>query len=128
MRMITLLLVDDEPRVRRGLRMWFALEPDIRVVGEAADAAEAVALAQALRPDVVLMDVAMPGMDGVQATAALRAAEAPCAVVMLSMRDDPATRVRAEAVGSFAFVGKHQAADTLLPVIRAAAGREKSGE
>ena len=57
---IRLLLVDDQPAVRRGLRMRFALEPDLEVVGEAGGVAEAISLARALHPDVVLMDVEMP--------------------------------------------------------------------
>jgi two-component system, NarL family, response regulator LiaR len=71
-RTIRLLVVDDRPTVRTGLRIWLALEPDLEVVGEASDGSEAISLTQALRPDVVLMDVEMPGMDGISATAALR--------------------------------------------------------
>lgn len=70
--MITVLLVDDQPGVRRGLRMRLAVEPDLRVVGEAEDGEAAVALAAALCPDVVLMDVEMPRLDGIAATTAVR--------------------------------------------------------
>ena len=66
---IRLLLVDDQPSVRRGLRMRFALEPDLEVIGEAGDATEAISLAQTLGPDVVLMDVDMSGIDGILAIA-----------------------------------------------------------
>ena len=94
-RTVRLLLVDDEPAVRRGLRIWLALEPNLEVVGEAGRAAEAMLLAQALRPDVILMDVEMPGMDGISATAALRSVAPQSAVVILTLYDDAATRARA---------------------------------
>jgi DNA-binding NarL/FixJ family response regulator len=66
---IRLLLVDNQPAVRRGLRMRFVLEPDLEVIGEAGDATEAISLAQTLGPDVVLMDVDMSGIDGILAIA-----------------------------------------------------------
>ncbi len=69
--MITLLLVDDDPLVRQGLRLWFERAPDITVVGEASNGSEAIALAQALHPNVVLLDISMPSRDGIAATAAL---------------------------------------------------------
>ncbi len=72
--MIRVLLVDDQAVVRRALRVRFHLEPDLEVVGEASTGREALTLAQALTPDVVLMDIQMPGMDGIEATAALRRA------------------------------------------------------
>ena len=119
--MIRLLLVDNEPRVRRGLRMRLDLEPDLTVVGEAADGTEALRLTDQLRPDVVLMDVTMPGMNGIRATEALHPITARSAVVIHSFRDDVATRARALAAGAFAFVGKHETADALLAAIRQAA-------
>src|SRR5215470_20425143 len=70
--MIRLLLVDDQAVVRRALRGRFHLESDLQVVGEASTGREALTLAQTLTPDVVLMDIAMPEMDGIEATAALR--------------------------------------------------------
>jgi DNA-binding NarL/FixJ family response regulator len=115
---IRLLLVDDRPTVRRGLRIWLALEPNIEVVGEASDGAEAISLARALRPDVVLMDVGMPGMDGISATAALRSLAPQSAVVILTLHDDAATRTHAREAGAAAFVAKHQMEETLLAEIR----------
>ena len=119
--MIRVLLVDDQPCARRGLRMWLELEPDLRVIGEAANGAEALRLADELRPDVVLMDVSMPGMNGIAATEALHPLTARSAVVILSFRDDAATRARALAAGAFAYVAKHEASERLLTAIRQAA-------
>ena len=66
-----ILLVDDQPLLRTGFRMILSAEPDFAVVGEAGDGASAVEIARRLKPDVVLMDIRMPGMDGIQATRAL---------------------------------------------------------
>lgn len=74
--MIGVLLVDDQSLLRMGFRLILDAEADIEVVGEAGDGAAAVSMVSALRPDVVLMDVRMPGMDGIQATAAITAAQA----------------------------------------------------
>jgi DNA-binding NarL/FixJ family response regulator len=115
---IRLLLVDDRPTIRRGLRIWLALQPNMEVVGEASDGAEGLSLARALRPDVVLMDVEMPGMDGISATAALRQVVPQSAVVILTLYDDAATRTRAQEAGAAAFVAKHQMEETLLAEIR----------
>ncbi len=128
-RTVRLLLVDDEPAVRRGLRIWLALEPNLEVVGEAGGGAEAISLTQALRPDVVLMDVEMPGMDGISATAALRSVAPQSAVVILTLYDDVATRARAQEAGAAAFVAKHRMEETLLAEIRRAAmAHEKQGQ
>ncbi|HEV2460218.1 MAG TPA: response regulator transcription factor, partial [Ktedonobacterales bacterium] len=132
--MVCVLLADDETVVRRGLRTRFQLEPDIQVVGEASTGAEALALAQTLLPDVVLMDVQMPDMDGIAATAALRRLAlrrlaprrlAPqTAVVMLTIHDDAQARARAQAAGAAAFVEKRGDPDALMAAIREAAEPE----
>ena len=119
--MIRVLLVDDQPAVRRGLGIRLHLEPDIQIVGEASTGREALSKVQALTPDVVLMDVEMPEMNGIEATAALRAAASTSAVVILSIHDDPQTRGRAQAAGAVAFVEKRGATDSLLAAIRQAA-------
>jgi DNA-binding NarL/FixJ family response regulator len=127
--MIRVLLVDDQSVVRRGLRVLFHLEPDLEVVGEASTGSEALLLAQRLTPDVVLMDIQMPEMDGIEATAALRRLVPQSAVVILSIHDDAQIRERAKAAGAATFVEKRGATDTLLAAIRQAAGQAgKSNE
>jgi DNA-binding NarL/FixJ family response regulator len=121
--MIRVLLVDDQAVVRRALRGRFHLEPDLEVVGEASTGSEALTLAQALTPDVVLMDVEMPEMDGIETTAALRRVVPQSAVVILSIYDDAQTRGRAQAAGAVAFVEKRGATDALLSAIHLAAGQ-----
>jgi len=120
-RQIRLLVVDNQPAVRRGLKMRLALEPDLDVVGEACDADEAVPLARALRPDVILMDFEMPGMSGIAATEGLRTVAPHSAVVIFTLRDDAATREQARAAGAAAFVAKHRTEEVLLAAIRGAA-------
>ena len=119
--MITLLIVDDQPGTRRGLRMRLELEPDVAILGEAGDGATAVELTKQLHPDVVLMDVEMPGMDGIAATAAIRSVEPRAHVVILTLYDDNVTQARARAAGAHAFVPKHRMEEPLLAAIRGAA-------
>lgn len=117
---IRLLLVDCQPVVRRGLKMRLALEEDLVVVGEAGDATEAISLARALRPNVILMEVEMPGVSGISATEKLRGAP-HSAVVIFTLRDDAATQERARAAGAAAFVAKHRTEGALLATIRGVA-------
>jgi DNA-binding NarL/FixJ family response regulator len=114
---IRLLLVDRQQALRRGLTMRFALEPDLEVVGEAGDATETIHLARVLRPDVIVMDIEMPGESGIEVAERLRAV-APCsAVVIFTLRDDAARREKARAAGA-AFVAKYGTEETLLAAIR----------
>ena len=124
---IRVLLVDDEPNVLRGLRMRLGLEADIRIMGEAADGATAVDLAGVLSPDVVLMDVNLPVLDGITATRELATRVPQAAVVILSLHDDQGTIDRALAAGAVAFVGKQQMDGNLVGAIRMAAERTKGG-
>ena len=127
--MIRVLLVDDQAVVRRALRGRFNLEPDLEVVGEASTGREALMLVQTLVPDVVLMDIAMPGMDGIETTAALHKTVPQSAVVILSISDDAQARGRAQAAGAVTLVEKRGATETLLAAIRLAAGQTgKSSE
>jgi DNA-binding NarL/FixJ family response regulator len=118
--MITLLLVDDDPLVRQGLRLWFERAPDITVVGEASNGSEAIPLAQALHPNVVLMDISMPSRDGIAATAALCASVPHSAVVLLSLHYDANLQTYAHAVGAVTLVGKQEGVKALLGAIREA--------
>ena len=124
--MIRLVLVDDQPGVRLGLLMALTLEPDMTVVGEASTGREAVTLVQVLSPDVVLMDVEMPEMDGIAAAAMIHDDSPQSAVVMLSIHDDMSTRARAHAAGAAAFVNKNGAVEGLVATIRQAAEQRKT--
>lgn len=118
---IKLLLVDDQSSVREGLKMRFALEPDLRVVGEAGNGVEALQATQMLAPDVVVMDVEMPQMDGISATKLLRALTPQIGVVMLSIHSDAETRMRVLNAGADAFVEKQEPDEILLDAIHQAA-------
>ena len=120
-RTITVLLVDDQAGVRRGLRMRLSREPDLVVVGEAEDSDGAINLASALLPDVVVLDVALPGQDGVGTAEVLQTVVPGSAVVMITLYDDTATRARATAAGARTLIGKHEPIPKLLEAIRAAA-------
>lgn len=108
--------------------MRLALEPDIEVVGEASDGNLAIRMAADLRPDVVVMDVGMPGMDGIEAAACVRAASPGTQVVMLTVHDDSNTRRRAQAAGAAAFVVKQKCGGDLVSAIRRAAGGQPGGD
>jgi DNA-binding NarL/FixJ family response regulator len=115
-----ILLVDDQLQVRQGLRMTLALEDDFAVVGETSNGHSALALAQVLRPNVIIMDITMPEMDGLSAMVELAQSCPQCAVVILSLRDDAATQAQAYAAGAAAFVSKHESPEALVQAIRGA--------
>jgi len=118
---IRILLADDHSVVRQGLRMFLALDPELEVVGEAANGAEALRLAHELRPEVVLMDLLMPVMDGVTAIGRLRQELPDTEVIALTsvLEDDKVVgAVRAGAIG---YLLKDTQADELCRAIRAAA-------
>jgi NarL family two-component system response regulator LiaR len=100
--------------------MRLLLEPDITVIGEASNGKEALALVQQLRPDVVLMDIVMPEMDGISTTAALRTIVPQSAVVILSIHEDSATQARARIAGAAAFVEKRGSSEELITAIHRA--------
>ena len=124
--MIRLLIVEDLPGVRQGLLMRLAAEADFDVIGEAADAQTTLRLATLLCPDVVLMDIDMPRLDGMATANALRALCPDVSVIMLSFQDDVLTRQLAEQAGAVAFVTKSVPAETLLATIRQAVCRAGS--
>jgi DNA-binding NarL/FixJ family response regulator len=119
--MIGVLIADDHEIVRRGLRMTIAGEEDMRLLGEARTGREAVALAAALRPDVVLLDVQMPDMDGVAAAAAIRAAQPEVAVLMLTSFGGDAQLYAALRAGASGYLLKDTSGDDLVRAIRGAA-------
>jgi two-component system response regulator DesR len=125
MKSITVLLVDDMPAVRDALDILLSLEPDLTVVGDAADGAGAVAVAAVLQPDVVVMDYEMPGMNGIEATRALRLAGVEAGVVMLSIHDDAALKRAAADAGVRSFVAKHEPSRRLVAAIRDAAAGQR---
>lgn len=126
MTQIRVLLVDDQPTVRQGLRLRIETEPDISIVGEAGDGMAALDLAAKLRPDAIVMDVMMPGMDGIETTRKLRDAVPECNVVILSLHDEASTRSRALDAGAVSYVAKHEAERLLLDAIRQAAATNKA--
>jgi DNA-binding NarL/FixJ family response regulator len=122
---IKILLADDHPVVREGLRGMLSAESDIEVVGEAASGAEAVALFAALRPDVILMDLRMPGGDGVDAIAKIRAGhENRVKIIVLTTYDADADILRAVEAGAAGYVLKDAPRADLVRAIRAAARGE----
>ena len=121
---VRVLLADDHLVVRAGLRAMLDPVPDLEVVGEAGDGAEALSLAGSLRPDVVLMDLRMPGTDGVTATARLREQHPGVSVLVLTTYDTDADILRAIEAGATGYLLKDATRDELLGAIRsAAAGR-----
>jgi DNA-binding NarL/FixJ family response regulator len=121
---IRVLLVDDHPVVRTGVRGMLAAEPDIEVVGEAGSGADAVAGAAELNPDVVLMDLRMPDLDGVAATGRILAANGEIRVVVLTTYDTDADILRAVEAGAAGYLLKDASPDELSRAIRAAARGE----
>ena len=120
---IRLLLADDHRMLREGLRRSMTDE-GFSVVGEAGDGEEAVKLCSELRPDVVLMDVTMPDVDGVQATARIRAADPEVRVVMLTMHADDAVIASAIRAGASGYLVKDCSTDEIAEAVRLAADDE----
>lgn len=122
--MIRVLLVDDQSLLRLGFRMILEAEGDIEVVGEAADGATGVSMAEAVHPDVVLMDVRMPGMDGIEATAAIVAAGGAARVLILTTFDVDQYVVAGLRAGASGFLLKDVPAGDLVAAIRTVAAGE----
>ncbi|MGI5337164.1 response regulator [Streptomyces sp. CA-181903] len=117
-RTIRVLLVDDHQVVRKGLRTFLEIQDDIEVVGEAGDGAEGVARAEELSPDVILMDVKMPGTDGIEALRRLRALDSPARVLVVTSFTEQRTVIPALKAGAAGYVYKDVDPDALAGAIR----------
>ncbi|GAA5190888.1 response regulator transcription factor [Rugosimonospora acidiphila] len=118
---IRILLADDQPLVRSGLRVLIADVPDLEVVGEAGTGAEAVQGVGQLRPDVVLMDIRMPGMDGIEATRLITGGPEPSRVLVLTTFDEDEHVYGALRAGASGFLVKDMAVEDILAAIRVVA-------
>jgi DNA-binding NarL/FixJ family response regulator len=121
---IRVLIVDDQALVRAGFRMILEAQPDLEVVGEAGDGSAAIDAVRTLRPDVVLMDVRMPGVDGIEATRRLTEAGVPGKIVILTTYDLDEYVFDALAAGASGFLLKHVPPEELVRGVRVAAGGE----
>lgn len=122
--MTRIVIADDQALFREGLRTLLSIRPDMDVVGEAANGEEAVALVEALRPNVVLMDLRMPKVDGVQATARIRERWPEVPVLVLTTFDDDANLFGALKAGAAGYLLKDVSSETLISAIQAAARGE----
>jgi NarL family two-component system response regulator LiaR len=116
---ITVALADDHKLLREGMRRVLEKEPDLRVVGEAANGADAVAMVQALRPDVVLMDVVMPELNGIEATKQIKISNPATAVIILSAYDDDRYVLGLLESGVAGYLLKHSCSQEVIQAIRA---------
>jgi len=113
------LIVDDSPQVRQELRTLLTLAGDIEIVGEAADGLEAIRLAEALQPEVVLMDLEMPVLDGYEAARQIKSRWPACRVVALTVHGYEAARRKASQAGVDVFLVKGVSVETLVQAISA---------
>ena len=118
MRKINILLVDDVTSVRIGLSTILQLMDDLTIVGEAENGLEAIRLAEQLNPDVILMDLAMPKLDGFEATRRIKANHPEIGIIVFSIHDDDDTREKACAVGADAFIEKEAETQLLIEAIQ----------
>ena len=121
---VRLLIADDHAVVRQGLRLFLELQPDLEIVGEAADGREALAQARELSPDVVLMDVEMPELDGIQATELMREHAPEARILMLSSFDDEERVLPALRAGALGYLLKNSEPAELVAAIRAVSSGE----
>jgi DNA-binding NarL/FixJ family response regulator len=124
MKLIRILLCDDQPLFRKGLRILLSLQPDFEVVDEAADGAEAVELAKKHRPAVILMDLQMPGLDGIAATRQVRAELPDCQVIALTTFDDDQNVFEGLRAGAIGYLLKDVPPEKLFEAIRLSARGE----
>ncbi|MEU4062589.1 response regulator transcription factor [Streptomyces wedmorensis] len=121
---VRVVLVDDQPLVRAGLRVLVADSPGLEIVGEAGTGEQAVRLAEDLRPDVVVMDVRMPGMNGIEATGLITVGPSPSRVIVLTTFDDDEYVYGALRAGASGFLVKDMDLDDILTAIRVVAAGE----
>lgn len=121
MRKTRILLADDHQLMRSGLRLLIEQQPDLTVVGEAANVREAVALAKTLRPDVAVMDISMPNLNGIEAAHQIKQSHAEIAVIVLSMHSDESYVLRALRAGAKGYLLKDSAESDLIEAVRAVA-------
>lgn len=121
---IHLLLVDDHAVVRSGLRLLLENEPDFEIVGETGTAHEAITLANQLRPDVILMDIGLPDMTGINATQLIKAAQPQIAIVALTIHEDQEYFFKMLHAGASGYIPKRAAPEELLTAVRNAAAGE----
>ncbi len=115
---IRILIVDDMPQVRQDLRLLLELSGELAVVGEAASGEEAIAQVKALRPQVILMDLSMPGMDGYEATRQIKINFPECRVIALSVHSYPQARQKASLAGVDGFIEKGTTLHEILETIQ----------
>ena len=120
-----IVIVDDQELMRLGFRMVLDSQPDLRVTGEAADGEEAVRVAMRLRPDIVLMDVRMPHLDGIQATERLVAADPDVRVLLVTTFDREDYRESGVRAGAWGLLLKDVPSDGLIAAVRAIAAGER---
>jgi len=117
--MIRILLADDHTVMRNGLRLLLERQPNLSVVGEASDGREAVRTAESVSPDVVVMDIAMPNLNGIEAARQIATARPETAIVILSMHSDESYVIRALKAGARAYLLKDSAEGDLIAAIHA---------
>lgn len=122
--MIRIVVADDDPVVRAGLRALLGSAEDLSVVGEAADGAEAIARVRSTRPDVVLMDIRMPHVDGITATRALTRSAPETGVLVLTTFEEDTLVVDAMAAGAAGYILKRSPADVIIRAVHTVAGGE----
>jgi DNA-binding NarL/FixJ family response regulator len=122
--MIKVMIADDHKMFRQGLRMLFEMEPDIKIVGEARDGIEAEQLAESLRPDVILMDINMPGLDGMEATRRILKTRPDAAIIILTMFREDEHVFQAIRAGAHGYVLKDADSNEVMKAVRAVAAGE----